>query len=88
MIRKTSLVLVAAGDRALEAWQRLHKVNMAFSDAAVVVHTASYRLASENPSEPCNAFLLKQPDLSDLKQTIRSLLSDAGAAERASTLAE
>ncbi len=70
-----SLVLLDAGDQMPMVVDRVRDVRKSFPVAAIVVHTASRTLASQCPPGLADAVLLKSADLTDLMQTIGSLVN-------------
>lgn len=72
-----ALLLVDGGNQVPVAVEQVRKVRRVFPEAAVVVHTASRPFVRECPSTLADAVLLKRPDLTVLKRTIRSLLAEA-----------
>ena len=78
----TALVLLDGGVNLAIAVERVRRVKRVFPTARLVMHTASYRLASERVSAMSDALLLKSTDLGGLKRTIRSLLRSASPSGR------
>jgi len=72
--KPADLVLMDAGSCRTAADERARQARSIFGAVPLVVHTASLYSAREGHLESADAFLLKSPDLTGLKHTVRSLL--------------